>query len=114
MEIEFNNRPDYRLTTRYSRLPNNKNISMSNADIDRGLAGDRWNYGIGFAKPLGNAPAQYTNIAIDYTQYLMPNAVYKLPTANTVKIYRENEFNPPIATPEEAKLYQGPQTLNNR
>ena len=105
MEIEYNNRPNERMKTRYSQLPNNKDISRSNVDIDRGLAGDRWNYGIGFAKPLGNAPQKYSNALIsDNTQYIMPNYVYKLPTENIVKRYNETDFNPEITTPEDAKL----------
>ena len=118
MEIEYNNRPNCNsvlLTTTYSRLPDTTGISMSNADIDRGTSNYRWNYGTGFARPLGNISKPYTQgLLSDYTQYIMPNAVYDLPTTNQVKMFRESEFNPPIATPEEAKLIQGKQTLNNR
>lgn len=112
MDIEYNNRPDYRNTVRYSTLPNNQNISMSNVDLDRGMAGDRWNYGIGFSKPLGYVTAPYSNrLAVDNTQYIMSNCVYNRPRDLILKMYKED---PQLATPEQAKLNQGEQTINNR
>lgn len=103
-------------TTRYTRLPDNGEIvSMSNVEVDRGLACDRWTYGDDFAKPNGEMPKRYgSNIIVDDTIYAIPRDIYRAPTTNTIKRYRENEFNPPINTPEQAKVYQGPQTLFNR
>jgi hypothetical protein len=40
----------------------------------------------------------------------MPNDIYKLPTQATVKKYLENEFNPSIITPENAKLSIDPRS----
>lgn len=117
MDVEYTNRSNehYRTTMRYSQLPNNQDISLSNIDIDRGSAHDRWNYGIGFAKPIGRAPKKYTNyIIVDNSQYIMPNDIYNLPTQNTVKKYLENEFNPSVITPETAKLTIDPKSVNSR
>lgn len=117
MDTEYTNRSNehHRATTRYSQLPNNDAISFSNIDIDRGSSHDRWNYGIGFAKPNGLAPKKYSNYIItDTSQYIMPNDIYKLPTQATVKKYLENEFNPSIITPENAKLSIDPRSDTSR
>jgi len=117
MDIEYSNRPNehHRSTTRYSQLPNNEDISRSNIDISRGSARDRWNYGIGFAKPLGNLPKKYTNyLSVSYSQYIMPNDVYMLPTENIVNTYLENDFNPSSITPEDSKLSIDPKSVDSR
>jgi hypothetical protein len=44
----------------------------------------------------------------------MPLDVYSMPVGTTVVNYLESEFDPPLVTPEQAKLMQGNQTLGNR
>lgn len=117
MDIEYINRPTdhHRSTTRYSQLPNNEDISRSNIDIDRESPRERWNYGLGFSKPVGQAPKKYTNhVSVSYDQYIMPHEIYKLPNDHVVKKYLEADFNPPIITPEDSKFSSDPKSIKGR
>ena len=114
MSVEYNNRTNERLTTRYSRLPNSSGISLSNADMDGGGAKNKWSYGLGFASPLGNMPSPYKNkMLTDYSQYTMTDEVYNLPIDNKTGKYIAADFNA-VGTPEDAKLSQAPPSKNGR
>ena len=77
--------------------------------------GPLWTYGTGHAYPIGFPPLdKRTGCILNNKRYVIPNDVYLMPVGTTTVNYLESEFDPPLVTPEQAKLIQGPQTLGNR
>ena len=107
--------PDIRRENRYCNLPAPPNmIPISDSNCPNAYA-PLWSYGAGNAYPSGFAPLdKRTGCILNNKRYVMPLDVYALPVGTSVANYLESQFNPPIATPEQAKLVQGPQTLGNR
>ena len=107
-----NGDPDIRRENRYCRLPNSYDISDSNFT---NIYGPLWTYGTGKAFPIGFSPSIHqTGCILNNKRYVISSDIYKKPVGTVSSSYLESEFTPPIATPEEAKLIQGSQTLGNR
>jgi hypothetical protein len=107
--------PDIRRENRYCNLPAPSNmIPISDSNCPNAYD-SLWTYGTGHAYPIGFPPLnKRTGCILNNKRYVIPKSVYLMPVGTTTANYLESEFDPPLVTPEQAKLIQGSQTLGNR
>lgn len=107
--------PDIRRDNRYCKLPAPPNMTPISPSNFPKAYDALWNYGTGRAYPIGFPPLnERTGCILSDKRYKMSNEVYLKPVGTTVVNYLESEFDPPLITPEQAKLMQGSQTIGNR
>jgi hypothetical protein len=113
--------PDHREMVRYCSLPAPAGMTpiSSPYGVNAGFMGNAngtgtsfapWAYGVGLAYPIGIKPIdKRTGFKTSSKKYDVPFDVYTKPTEKVVLNYLESEFQPPLSTPEGAKLVQAPQ-----
>jgi len=118
--------PDYRQMVRYCTLPVPPGLTPVSTPygVNAGFMGNAngtgtsfapWSYGTDLAYPIGMKPIDArTGFQSSFKKYVVPYDVYDKPTGKVVVNYLESEFQPPLTTPEGAKVVQGPQTTFTR
>ena len=108
--------PDIRKENRYCALPYGHERISTPSGIREGFGTATWVYGVGMAQPIyhnvNSLPCVRTKL--DNTKYPIPHHVYAMDTRSVIVNNLESDFQPPIQTPEEAKLVQGELTKYSR
>lgn len=118
--------PDYHHMIRYCALPVPPGLTPVSTPygVNAGFMGNAngtgtsfapWSYGTDVAYPIGMRPIDArTGFVLSSKKYAVPYDVYDKPTQKVVVNYLESEFQPPLSTPEGAKVVQAPQANNTR
>jgi hypothetical protein len=106
--------PDIKKEIIYSKLPCGLNTISTPKGIREGFQDYKWLYGSGVAQPYDIISAKSSRGVLDDKKYNIPEDVYLRQTKPIFVNNLESSFQPPIYTPEEAKLVQGEQTRYSR
>lgn len=108
--------PDIRKESRYCTLPVGHEVISTPRGIREGFGPSAWAYGINRAHPIyynvNNVSCVRTRL--DNTKFQIPHDVYAMDNQPVIINNLESDFQPPIYTPEEAKLVQGDLTKYSR
>ena len=107
--------PDIRKETRYCTLPCGHETISTPRGVKESF-GSPWIYGVGLGYPIyyGTNSASSVRARLDNTKFNIPSDVYAMASEPVIVNNLESDFQPPIRTPEEAKLVQGELTKYSR